>query len=84
MIYFNALHIQKVFVYLQSKRSISSAYVCGNSFKIIKMITIDNTQYLTIQEYADKFGITIQTVYNRIRDKKLETKKLMGLTLVRL
>jgi DNA invertase Pin-like site-specific DNA recombinase len=61
-----------------------SAYVCGNSFKIIKMITIDNVQYLTIQEYADKFGITIQTVYNRIRDKKLETKKLMGLTLVRL
>lgn len=48
------------------------------------MITIDNIQYLTIQEYADKFGITIQTVYNRIRDKKLETKKLMGLTLVRL
>ena len=61
-----------------------SAYVCGNPFKIIKMITIDNIQYLTIQEYADKFGITIQTVYNRIRDKKLETKKLMGLTLVRL
>ena len=84
MICSNALHIQKVFVYLQSKRMRKAAYVCGNPFKIIKMITIDNIQYLTIQEYADKFGITIQTVYNRIRDKKLETKKLMGLTLVRL
>ena len=31
----------------------------------------------------DKFGITIQTVYNRIKDKKLETKKLMGNTLVK-
>ena len=42
------------------------------------MITIDNTQYATIQEYADKFGITIQTVYNRIKDKRLETKKING------
>lgn len=48
------------------------------------MITINNTQYATIQEYADKFGITIQTVYNRIKDKKLETKKFMGNTLVKL
>ena len=47
------------------------------------MITIDNKQYATIQEYADKFGITIQTVYNRIKDKRLETKKLMGNTLVK-
>ena len=66
------------------KRAKYPAYICAISLKHFKMITIDNTQYATIQEYADKFGITIQTVYNRIKDKRLETKKLMGNTLVKL
>lgn len=48
------------------------------------MVTINNTKYATIQEYADIYGITIQTVYNKIKDKKLDTKKLFGSTLVRL
>ena len=48
------------------------------------MITINEIQYATIQEYADKYGITIQTVYNRIKSKTVDTKKLMGTTLVKL
>lgn len=61
-----------------------SATICANSLNNFKMVTINNTKYATIQEYADIYGITIQTVYNKIKDKKLDTKKLFGSTLVRL
>ena len=40
------------------------------------MVTINNQQYLTVHEFAKEKRITIQTVYNWIRDKKVETKKI--------
>jgi len=48
------------------------------------MIKINEIQYLTIPEYAKDKGVTIQTVYNWIADKKVETKKLMNSTLIKL
>lgn len=41
-------------------------------------------KYLTVKDYADKFGITVQTVYNRIKNKELETKIILNTTLVKL
>lgn len=48
------------------------------------MVTIGNQKYLTIHEFAKEKSITIQTVYNWIKDKKVETKKVMNLTLIKL
>lgn len=39
---------------------------------------------MTVREYASKYGITIQTVYNKIKSKELETKKILSTTLVKL
>lgn len=41
-------------------------------------------KYMTVKDYADKFGITVQTVYNKIKNKELETKKVLSTTLVKL
>ena len=39
--------------------------------------------YMTVKEYATKFGITVQTVYNKINNKELQTKKILSTTLVK-
>lgn len=39
--------------------------------------------YYTIKHFADINGISVQTVYRRIRNNELETRKLNGLTFVR-
>jgi predicted transcriptional regulator len=39
--------------------------------------------YMTVKDYASKFGITVQTVYNKIKNKELETKKILHTTLVK-
>lgn len=41
-------------------------------------------KYMTVKDYADKFGITVQTVYNKIKNKELETKKILHTTLIKL
>lgn len=48
------------------------------------MVTIGEQKYLTVHEFAKYKSITIQTVYNWIKDKKVETKKVLNLTLVKL
>ena len=40
-------------------------------------------KYMTVKEYAAKYGITVQTVYNKIKEKELETKKVLNTTLVK-
>ena len=40
-------------------------------------------KYMTVKDYADKFGITVQTVYNKIKNKELETKKMLVLRSIR-
>jgi predicted transcriptional regulator len=52
--------------------------------KLIKMIKINDSLYLTLHEYAKEKNVTIQTVYNWIKDKRVETKKLMNMTLIKL
>lgn len=39
--------------------------------------------YMTVKEYAEKYGMTVQTVYNKIKAKELETKKMLHITLVK-
>ena len=51
--------------------------------EFLKMIKIKDKIYYTPQEYADRHMVTIQTVYNWIKDKRLEVKKLMDKTFVR-
>ena len=46
------------------------------------MIKIGEKQYLTPSEYAIKEGVTIQTIYNWIKEGKLSTRKLMDKTLI--
>lgn len=43
----------------------------------------EKTKYMTVKDYADKFGMTVQTVYNKIKNKELETKKVLHTTLVK-
>ena len=47
------------------------------------MIRVNNEQYITLQEYAERENVTIQTVYNWIKNKKVETKKIMNTTLIK-
>ena len=72
-------------------------YICGLKYggwntpptfelkiwKLLKMIRVNNEQYLTLQEYAKRENVTIQTVYNWIKNKKVETKKIMNMTLIK-
>ncbi len=41
-------------------------------------------KYVTVKDYAIKHGITVQTVYNKIKNKELETKVILHTTLVKL
>ena len=43
---------------------------------------INDKQYLSIAEYANKNNVTIQTVYNWIKEKKVTVKKLMDKQLI--
>jgi len=52
--------------------------------KFLKMIKIGNKKYLEIKDYAKAKGVTIQTVYNWIKDKAVNERKLMGKTLIEL
>lgn len=46
------------------------------------MIKIGNKQYATIKEYADKQMVTVQTVYNWIKNDIVKTKKMFNQTLI--
>lgn len=46
-------------------------------------ITIGNKKFYTVEEYAALCGVTLATVYNKINSKELETKIILGKTLVR-
>jgi hypothetical protein len=39
---------------------------------------------MTLHEYAKEKNVTVQTVYNWIKDKQVETKRLMNMTLIKL
>lgn len=62
---------------------IISAFLMINIFNMDKIVIGDIT-YLTVKSYAKYKGVTIQTVYNWIRDNKLETKKVLSALFVRL
>ncbi len=47
------------------------------------MVKIGKEEYWTISEYAEKYGVTIQTVYNWYNSGKLKHKKIMGKLVVR-
>ncbi len=48
------------------------------------MIKIKDKQYLEIEVYAKHKGKTIQTIYNWIKEGKVNVRKLMGKTLIEL
>ena len=48
------------------------------------MFTIKGIKYVEIKDYAKLKGKTLQTVYNWISDNKVETKKILGKTLIKL
>lgn len=48
------------------------------------MVKINGEQYLTLHEYSKEKQVTLQTVYNWINNKKVETRKLMNMTLIKL
>ena len=45
-------------------------------------ITILNKTYLSISDYADYKGVTLATVYNWIKENKVETRKILRTTFV--
>lgn len=48
------------------------------------MVTIDGVKYVSISSYARLKGVTIQTVYNWIKTKRVETRQLLNSTLIKL
>jgi len=46
-------------------------------------IILSGVKYISIKDYANKYDITERTVYNRITDGKIETKKFLGKTIVK-
>jgi len=45
-----------------------------------------NETYITVKDYADKFGITEKTVYNRIKNGKISNdriKTVLNITLIK-
>ena len=45
-------------------------------------VTISDKKYMSIKAYADYKGVTTQSVYNWISDKKVETKKILNTTFI--
>jgi predicted DNA-binding transcriptional regulator AlpA len=41
-------------------------------------------KYMTAKEYAEKNGISLKTVYNKIKRKELKTRKVLSTTLIQL
>ena len=52
--------------------------------KDFKMIKIGDKKYMSIEDYAKQQGKTIQTIYNWIKEKKVNTRQLLGKTVVEL
>lgn len=48
------------------------------------MIKIGNTRYMTINDYSKHKRVTIQTVYNWIKNDEVKTKQLFGKKLIEL
>jgi hypothetical protein len=48
------------------------------------MIKIGEKKYLEIKDYAKVKGVTIQTVYNWIKEKNVKHRKIMGKILIEL
>ena len=48
------------------------------------MIKIKGELYEEINDYAKLKGVTVQTVYNWIKNKQVEVKPLMGKKLIKL
>ena len=46
------------------------------------MITIGGKKYLMPDELANKEGVSIQTIYKRIKDGQYKTRKLMDKTII--
>ena len=47
-------------------------------------MTIKEVKYITVKDFADKIGLSLQTVYIKINNKELETKKILNTTLIKL
>ena len=69
-------------MYICRAVAIITALLFLKLLKHFKMETKKET-YMTVKEYATKFGITVQTVYNKINNKELQTKKILSTTLVK-
>lgn len=39
--------------------------------------------YMTVKEYSTKFNIPVQTVYAKIKNRELDTKKILSTILVK-
>ena len=54
--------------------------------KNLKMnkVNISGNIYLSIPDYAEYCDVTVATVYNWIKDGKVETRKLLNTTFIKL
>ena len=47
------------------------------------METLFKNGYTTVKDYAEKKGVTVQAVYMAIKQKRIDSKKIGSLVLVR-
>lgn len=51
--------------------------------KTSEIVSIANAGYVTVKEYAEMKGTTVQAVYMAIKQKRLQSKKSGSFTFVR-
>jgi len=47
-------------------------------------IKVDKTKLKTVKNYAEHIGVTVQAVYKMIREDRVKTETIDGVTFVRL
>jgi hypothetical protein len=49
---------------------------------IIKQLIMENTKYIPVKDYANKYEMSVQNVYQRLKRGKLQGKKIGNYQLI--
>ena len=76
------MFIRKGFISLYQDTGGNSGIVCPKSYSMNEV----KEKYMTVKDYADRYDVTIKTVYNWIeagRIPKVNVKKVLNVTLIK-
>lgn len=55
---------------------------CGHRFKSVERYEVEPDGWLSVAEYAERTGETVNVVYYQVKTRRLESKKVNGKTMV--